>query len=254
MNEDEDQDLRAAIEAAQSSLMDALAINGPEFFIAIEEAHNVRTGIASVDALLPYCSGDGPQHILKRVTFLSSILRLAEEPKDAPDGRQRQREAGQAGDHILEAAKLLQGLENGALADLLTQLADTVQAHAATCKIAPQKLSEVRYGNPALFTSRAGHMLDCMPVPWRLSERFTGERGRESRRANIIRLIAQSLTAAAPLSAIARLVTEVVGAPCTHADVGQALGRDSEQDNAADLEPDNKADIDLQSVWGKPPV
>ena len=217
-------DLRS-IDEAQSRLTDALATNGPEFHAEIERAHAIKTTIPSVDNLLPYCSGEREQHVLARAVFLGSLLSASVEPVE-PDGRRRQREADAAADHLLDAAGLLDGLDNGMLGDLLRMLTEAVRTNAATCELRPVKLSDVTIGLPEVVSGvhqRQGKMLFCVPRPLRLSETFTSSRGRESRRANVLRMVTQKLRDDAPASAIARLLRDVLDIPCSEADVGQAL-------------------------------
>ncbi len=219
------QDPLARIDDAQRQLVDALATNGPEFFTAIERAHHIKTGIDAVDALLPYCTHEREGHILARAAFLGCVLQAAAEP-DKPDGRRRKQSAQDAAKNLTAAADLLDGIDNHSLADLLRMLTEVVESNAATCEICPETLSDVTIGLPegiSGISQRKAKMLMCIPYPRRLSESFTASRGRESARANKIRLIVQKLRGDAPPSAIARLLHDVLGIACSEADIVDAL-------------------------------
>ena len=219
------QDILVRVEDAQRRLVDALATNGPEFFAEIEAAHRINTDIQSVDVLLPYCRGEREHHILSRAVFLGSLLSASVEPVE-PDGRRRQRDADAAAAHLLEAAQLLAGLDNSMLGELLRMLAEAVSARAATCELRPVKLSDVRIGPPEIVSGipqRDGKMLFSVPRPLRLSESFTSSRGRESRRANVLRMIAQELREDAPVSGIAAVMRDVLDIECSESDVVDAL-------------------------------
>ena len=207
--------------------MDALATNGPEFHAEIERARGIKTTIPAVDNLLPYCSGEGQHHIWARTAFLGTLLRASDEPGQ-PDGRRRQRDADAAADHLLDAAQLLDRLDNGMLGELLRMLTEAVRTNAATCELRPVKLSDVKIGLPEVVSGvpqREGKMLFCVPRPLRLSESFTSSRGRESRRANVLRMIAQKLRDDAPGSGIATVMRDVLGIECSESDVVDALGK-----------------------------
>lgn len=195
---------------------------------------DAKTGIPEVDALLPYVEDDSATG---RGHFLAGVLEASLEPPNAGEIRGRQSMADKATQCLVEAAQLLKALDNASTSVALEELARVVKALSATERLHVVIDSNgIAPGMRALVTHQPTHR----------STLQAGGRGKASHRANVIRRLARPLTPTAPLSAIARLVTAATGLECSHADVGQAIGR---QQSAGD----ESTDFGLQSAWGKPP-
>lgn len=215
-----------AIRRAHDELMRALYSGGSPCA--------VKAGVPEIDDLMPYVA-DGTAGGLG--LFLARVFEVASEPTNPGAIRGRQALADKAAECVLEAARLLGELDNAPSGEALKELAPVIKALGATERLRVVIDSEgIAPGMRALVTHQPTHR----------STMQSGGRGKATHRANVIRHLAQPLTPDAPLSAIARLVTAATGLNCTHADVGQALGR---QQSAAD----KSADFGLQSVWGTPP-
>lgn len=216
-----------AIRRAHDELMRCLYSGG--------QPPGVETGISEIDGLAPYVA-DGTAGGLGQ--FLARIIEAALEPPNAGEIRGRQALADKAADHILEAARLLGRLDNADTGEAMEELARAVKTLSATERLRVVIDSDgIAPGLRALVTHQPTHR----------STAQSGERGKATHRANVIRHLARPLTPTAPLSAIARLVTAATGLDCTHADVGQALGRQQSTG-------DESTDFGLQTAWGKPPA
>lgn len=202
-------------------------------------ASDATTGISEVDALLQYVKDDC---IETRARFFRCVFEATTEvPAEMIRGRQAH--ADKAAAHLQDAARLLRTLDNEDTSAALEELARVIKALAATERL------HVRIDSEGIAPGMRAMVLH---QPTHRSTRQASARGSANHRANVIRHIAQALTPEAPLSAIARLVTAATGQQCTHADVGQALGRqkfDADERSTAD----KNSNFDLQALWKSQP-
>lgn len=239
-----DEKTLAAVEGAQHRLMVGLAYVGPDLEGAYERALNEAiTGNSSIDDLLPFVrSGEFEAETLAttlrgqlevRWMFLHRVLEVAAEPRDGGIVRDGRAQAKAAAEHLRAAADLLEALDNALAGEALTEMARVVEACAAT-----ERLRLIVDSDGIVPGMRAM----VLHQPTHRSTTQSAARGKASHRSNVIRHIAQMLDEAAPLSAIARLVEGLIEESCSHADVGQALGRDKT--------PRGPSGFALQNVWG----
>lgn len=178
-------------------------------------ALDALTGVTAVDELLPFVDADSPSDIFRlRWEFLDRLLKAGDEPPDGNHVRRgRPGKATQAADHLREAASLLAELDNNPLSTALIQLANVVQARAATSEItAVMKTEGIAVGTQVLARYRMRHG----------STSHTGAGGKSAQKTEIVRFIAWPLSNNAPAEAIARLLSDVLGITCSRRDVEQA--------------------------------
>lgn len=228
-----------AIERANNELFDSLRSDGERFMDKCCEALDVRTGIPEVDNLLPYCDGAGAEFVVAaRNHFLRALLYASDEPDDAAAAaRERQKKADAAAVSLRSAAHVLGELDNAALGALLDFVAESVELNAATCTLQAHGLS--RGDKPLLF---------LIPSPHRRSADYDGARGPTSGRANVLRMVAQSLKPDTPPSLLARLLSDVLGIETTIPHVYQSLKLQHKP--APDTGGDSPAR--LEDFWAKP--
>ncbi|MCK9365901.1 MAG: hypothetical protein M0P72_01965 [Metallibacterium scheffleri] len=186
-------------------------------FAAEAPALAATSGIAAIDALLPYVGADTPREIITaRWRFLGRLWDAMHEPAGT-GGRGRKDKAKATAQHLRDAAAGFQELGSDGLAKALVQLAALTEARARVSMIDVAQLSsrEIVPGTRLLATHR----------PKQLSAYYTNKRGAASHRAELIRFVCHALQATTPPALVASLMRDVLGINCASADVHQALAQ-----------------------------
>jgi len=209
-----------AIESLRMLMLPALCVSPPDKQRVYDSALQAKSGLPAIDDLLPHVdAGDDREVIEVRLFFLGHVQQAMQEPTGA-SGRGRKEKAAAAGKNLDAAAQSLRELGSDGLAQALDQLAALVAARAHVSVIDVSQLSsrEVVPGTRLL----AWH------TPHQLSAYFSSKHGTGKHRAELIRFVSQRLRASTPPTLIAALLRDVMGMPCTHADVQQARGRQAQ--------------------------